>query len=84
MVWVIWALLAIAAGWALFNPFASLIGVSAAGYSVPNFGRDTWYFFAEMTAAAGFVSQKEVRGLERKTDSKNAIDASVALAEVKA
>lgn len=64
----------------------AFIGLMFTGYSAHNLGRDTWYFFAGITAAAGMVAQKELRAQERAATETKPVKASAqpVLAGVKA
>jgi len=61
----------------------AFLGLLLAGYSSHNLGRDTWYFLAALSAAAGLVVKRETAALERKNEDKATVsaDSSVGLAE---
>ena len=64
----------------------AFVGLLFTGYSAHNLGRDTWYFFAGLTAAAGLLARKELLALEKAPAPKSPAkaDASAELAEVEA
>jgi O-antigen ligase len=64
----------------------AFIGLLLTGYSSHNLGRDTWYFFAGLTAAAGLVAKRELHVAEQRKDSEVAVQVAspVGLAEVQA
>jgi len=64
----------------------AFFGLLLTGYSSHNLGRDTWYFFAGLTAAAGLVAKNELLAAERQQDSKAPaqVTSPVGLTEVRA
>ena len=64
----------------------AFVGLLLTGYSSHNLGRDTWYFFAGLTAAAGLVAKNEFLAAEKQRKSMAAVPSGspVGLAEVRA
>jgi O-antigen ligase len=48
----------------------AFIALLFTGYSAHNLGRDTWYFFAGLTSAAGLVARNEVRAAVKREKEK--------------